>query len=151
MKKIKTTIGAAALVVSLAACTPNQIAFWIQARDEVAATPDPNDDIALQQALDALPETPNTSCAQWYWWAIEAGFTHDQWMNPMSRIMRAESGCNPSAQNSSSSAAGLMQELQMWLDDCGGTSHFDFYDPMFNLRCAHHIWEIQGWGAWSTY
>jgi Transglycosylase SLT domain len=147
MKKIKTTIGTAALVVSLAACTPNQIAFWMQARAEVAATPDPADDIALQQAFDNLPETPNTSCAQWYWWAIEAGFTHDQWMSPLSRIMRAESNCDPNAHNPSG-ATGLTQVMPMWIDDCGGG---DLRDPMFNLRCAHHIWEVQGWGAWVTY
>ena len=148
MKKITTTIGAAALVVSLVACTPNQIAWWTQARAEVAATPDPADDIALEQAFEALPDNPNTPCAEWYWWAIEAGFTHDQWMYPLNIIMHRESNCQPGAHNRSG-ATGLTQVMPMWADDCGGVPA-DLYDPAFNLRCAHHIWEVSGWGAWST-
>jgi hypothetical protein len=151
MNKIKTTICAAALVVTTAACTPTQLAWFAQREAEVAATPDPADDQQLIDMLDALPDVPHTACAQWFWYAMEAGFTYDQWIEPVSRIMSRESNCIPTAQNSSSSAAGLMQELQMWLDDCGGTSHSDFYDPVFNLRCAHHIYEVSGWGAWSTY
>lgn len=149
MKKIRTTIGVAALVVSTAACTPGQVAFWMNARAAVEATPDPADDIALQAAFEALPDTPQTSCAQWFWHAMEAGFTYDQWMYPLSGIMRKESMCNPGAHNGSG-ATGLTQVMPMWADDCGGVPA-DLYDPLFNLECAKHVYDVSGWGAWSTY
>jgi hypothetical protein len=147
MKKILPTIGVIALVVSTTSCTWNQIAFWNTKIAEVAATPDPADDIALKQIIDSIPPEPDTSCREWYWYAIEAGFTHQQWIYPLSGIMWRESNCDPNAHNPSG-ATGLTQVMPMWIDDCGGGN---LRDPVFNLACAHHIWEVSGWGAWSTY
>lgn len=149
MNKIRTTIGITALVVSSAACTPEQVAFWMEKQAEVAATPDLTDDIALLNEIEALPETPDTSCSQWYWWAIEAGWTHEQWIYPLSGIMRAESNCSPSAYNRSG-ASGLLQVMPMWADDCGGTPE-DLFDAMFNLICGVHILDVSSWEAWSTF
>lgn len=89
------------------------------------------------------------SCSQWSDAALAAGFSASQWNEPISRIMSRESGCNPGAYNPSG-ASGLMQVMAGWADDCGG-SPSDLFDPYFNLRCAHYVYEVQGWGAWSTY
>jgi len=153
------------MLVLATGCTPFQ-ALWHQTMlGEIAQQTDPAKKQELQDYYNYVVSnyqawhddaTAGHPCEQWFDLAMEAGFTVEQWKNPMSRIMNAESGCNPRAQNSSSSAAGLMQELAMWLDDCnglfGGTgTREDFYNPWWNLQCAHHIWEVQGWPAWSTY
>jgi len=149
MKKIATTIGIIALVVLLVGCTPQQVAWWTQRQAEVAATPDPADDIALDQLANQLLTIPHTSCSQWYWAAIDAGWTQEQWMT-LNYIMWRESRCDPSQVNPNGGASGLLQEMPMWADDCGG-SVSDLLNPYFNLRCGRHILAVQGWGAWSTY
>ncbi len=92
---------------------------------------------------------PATPCSQWASTALDAGFTESEWYSPVSWVMARESGCNPSAYNPSG-ASGLMQIMPMWADDCGG-SPSDLFNPWFNLHCAVHIKNVQGWGAWSTY
>lgn len=87
-------------------------------------------------------------CSQWYDEAMAAGFSDAQWPT-VDRIMWRESNCQPGAYNRSG-ASGLMQIMPMWADDCGG-SRSDLFDPQFNLNCAVHIKNAQGWGAWSTY
>lgn len=150
MKKIRTTIGVAALVVSLSACTPDQVQYWLHRKAAAEATPDLKDDELLKADLAAVQAAvPNTVCNEWFWTAIEAGFTFDQWVDPVSWIMDRESNCEPWVQ-SYAGAIGLMQDMPMWADDCGGVPH-DLFDPLFNLRCAVHIYEVQGWYAWSTY
>ena len=99
------------------------------------------------------PITPTSGnargrCAQWYDEAMAAGFSDDQWPT-VDRIMYRESMCQPGAYNRSG-ASGLMQIMPMWADDCGG-SRQDLFDPAFNLRCAVHVKNVQGWDAWSTY
>lgn len=148
MNKIKTTIGVAALVVSTAACTPNQMAFWAQRQAEVAATPDLQDDADLIDQYGALPDVPDTPCNEWFWWAIEAGWPAELWPF-LAHIMPRESHCDPGAHNPSG-ATGLTQIMPMWADDCGG-SPGDLYDPMFNLKCALLIYNVQGPNAWSTW
>lgn len=149
MNKIRTTIGIAALVVTSTACTDGQMAWWTAKIQAAEATPDPADDIQVQQEIAAIPPEPETPCKEWYWHAMEAGFTDAQWREPLSRIMFRESHCQPGAHNPSG-ASGLTQVMPMWADDCGGVPS-DLFDPAFNLRCAHHVWEVSGWGAWSTY
>lgn len=146
--RLRTTIGVAALVVSTAACTPNQIAWWQARIDAAKATPELTDDAQVQAELDAIPAAPDTACSEWYWYAMEAGFTDAQWREPLSRIMYRESHCFPGAHNPSG-ASGLVQVMPMWADDCGGVPS-DLFDPLFNLLCAHHILDVSGWGAWST-
>ena len=144
----RAVVGLVALV-SLAACTPNQQArFWAAVLDghetEARAA-------AAEYGAVKAEATAGRPCAEWYDLAIEAGFTPEQWREPVSRIMYRESHCNPTADSPISSARGLMQELIMWADDCGGT-YEDLHDPVFNLNCAAQvIYPQQGWGAWSTY
>lgn len=145
---VKRAILGVVAVVALAACTPSQGARYLEAwfsghQAEATAA------VADYEAVKA-DATAGRPCAQWYDIAIEAGFTPEQWKEPVSRIMYRESHCNPMADNPTSTARGLMQELRMWADDCGGT-YEDLHDPVFNINCAAHIYEVQGWRAWATY
>lgn len=148
MNKIRTTIGAVALVVTMSACTPGQTQYWVERILGAEATADPADDAAVEADLAQIPAEPDTACREWFWYAMEAGFTYSQWMEPLSRIMYRESHCDPGAHNPSG-ASGLTQVMPMWADDCGGVPA-DLFDPAFNLRCAKHVLDVSGWGAWST-
>lgn len=86
------------------------------------------------------------SCSEWSDDALAVGWSIDQW-STLSYIMARESGCNPGAYNASG-ASGLLQIMPMWADDCGGG---DLFDPWFNLSCGLHVYQVQGWNAWSTY
>lgn len=90
-----------------------------------------------------------TACEQWSDTALAAGWTVDQWYDPLSRIMARESNCDPGAYNSSG-ASGLLQIMPDWADNCGGSPD-DLFDPWFNLSCGLVVLSAQGWGAWSTY
>jgi len=94
------------------------------------------------------PDTSYGVCGEWRNLALSVGFTADQWPT-VNRLMWRESNCNPSAYNRSG-ASGLMQVMPMWADDCNGNRH-DLFDPTFNLSCAFHVFNVQGWTAWSTY
>src|SRR4249919_3941193 len=113
--------------VTVTACTPEeiQVAYWLN-RDPPTVVP----------------------CREWVGSTRAAGFDDDQ-IAVVHRLMQRESGCDPNAHNPSG-ASGLMQVMPMWADDCGGLPG-DLFDPNFNLRCAHHVYETQGWHAWSTY
>lgn len=65
-------------------------------------------------------------------------------------LMAHESGGNPSAQNPSSGASGLMQVMPFWADEYG-VSRGALFDPATNLRIAKGIRDSQGWTAWSPY
>lgn len=132
-----------------AACTPNQVIFWLDAQEQVAETPDPQDNVDLLNAYLAMPDTPDTPCSQWYWYAIEAGWTHELWMSFVSYVMPRESNCDPGAYNPSG-ASGLLQIMPMWADDCG-TTREGLFDPLTNLRCGLHIHAVQGKNAWQTW
>jgi Transglycosylase SLT domain len=87
-------------------------------------------------------------CWRWRTTALEF-FTRDQWSYPVRGIMYRESRCDPNAYNPSG-ARGLMQIMPFWADDCGGWPN-RLFRPRFNLRCARHVYEVQGWHAWSVY
>lgn len=131
-------------------CTPRQLALYWDAKAQGGEASAAADRVAQEYLDTKAALTEGRPCAQWYDIAIEEGWQPAQWPT-VSRVMWGESRCNPNAQNRSSSAAGLMQELAMWLDDCGGTSRSDFYDPSFNLRCALHILNVSSWQAWEAY
>lgn len=65
-------------------------------------------------------------------------------------LMERESGGNPSAQNQSSGASGLMQVMPEWADEFG-YEPVDLFDPMVNLWIASQIEERHGWSSWSPY
>ncbi len=122
---------ALAAVVGLVACTPAEVAVW---------TP----------FARPLPGGAHVPCEQWLGTSRVAGFTDDQ-IPTEHAVMEAETGgsCDPAAHNRSG-ATGLMQIMPMWADDCGG-SPADLFSPQFNLDCALHVLDVQGWFAWSTY
>lgn len=136
------------MVVALCSCTPLQ-RMWYDA--EVAKGNQAAADAIVRGYADwKASVTAGYPCPEWFDEAMSAGFTAEQWQEPISRIMYRESHCNPGAKNPHSTAAGLMQELRMWADDCGGV-YADLFDPTFNLNCAYHIYQVQGWRAWATY
>jgi Lysozyme like domain len=92
---------------------------------------------------------PDTACSQWAQTALDAGWTRSQWYEPVARIMWAESWCNPNAYNGRSGVAGLLQIHPLWRAD--PECDVDLYDPYLNLRCALHVYHVQGWSAWVTY
>lgn len=116
------------------ACTPNQIAFWMDKQAEVAATPDPQDDVDLMDTYLALPDVPDTPCSEWYWWAIEAGWSHELWINFVSYVMPRESQCESLAYNPSG-ASGLLQVMPFWAEICGIPRDW-LFDPLQNLICG---------------
>jgi hypothetical protein len=130
------------------ACTPNQIAFWFDAQEQVAATPDPQDDVDLMNTYLALPDVPDTPCSEWFWTSIEAGWAAEEWWF-LAHILPRESNCDPAAYNRSG-ASGLAQIMPMWADDCGITRD-QLFDPLQNLRCAKHVYNVQGKSAWQTW
>lgn len=125
-------------VLLLAACTPRQIAFWQDRTDQVGPA-------RAAVELAAIP-TPDGPCAQWYWHAIEAGWTAHEW-DTAAWVMAGESHCNPDAVGPEGEV-GLMQlHRKSGWDGCEG----DLYDPLTNLRCAHVVLDAQGWGAWTVW
>ncbi len=164
----------AALVLGLGACTPAEAREWwtvfqrhpvgalrfarcVTARPKAWAHPGAARGECRQLGRQAQRQwnraharwVPDTSCSQWAQLALDVGFSKSQWYEPMARIMYRESMCSAGAYNPSG-ASGLMQVMAGWADDCGG-SPSDLFDPHFNLRCARHVYNVQGWGAWSTY
>jgi Transglycosylase SLT domain len=146
------------MLILATGCTQYQISWHQNLLGSIAQETDPAKKQELQSYYDYVvanyqafhdEATAGHPCEQFFDLAMEAGFTIEQWKNPMSRIMNAESGCSPSAYNRSG-ATGLMQIMKMWADDCGGTPA-DLFDPVFNINCAFHVWQVQGWPAWSTY
>jgi Transglycosylase SLT domain len=73
----------------------------------------------------------------------------------MSRIMYRESRCQPAADNSNSTATGLLQILAShcpWLARQMGEpcSAARLTDPAYNVRAGATLWREQGYQAWVT-
>ena len=96
----------------------------------------------------AMADGESIPCAQWIGNSRLAGFTDDQ-LPTLHRIMWLESRCDPNAYNPSG-ASGLVQVMSWWARACGITPA-QLFDPTWNLVCARHVYETQGWTAWSTY
>jgi hypothetical protein len=152
MKRI-TALAVLALVV-LTACTPAQGARWLA--DWIGASPEKQAMmIQAKEGYEATKAeaTAGLHCEEWYDFAIEAGFTPEQWKEPVARVMWRESMCNPNADNSSSTADGLMQIVRgTWLSSCPDLPYAMRYDPQTNLDCAYRV---SGgghyWRPWVTY
>lgn len=144
-----------ALLLVLGACRPGDTAAWVRFYEQHP-----------RRALHHLrvehpalwarshPERwePDTACSQWAQTALDVGWSREQWLDPIARIMYAESRCNPDAYNPASGVAGLMQIHPLWWNaGAGGVCVGDRYDPATNLRCARYVYSVQGWRAWVTY
>lgn len=68
-------------------------------------------------------------------------------------VMRAESGCNPTATNKAnrngSVDRGLFQVNSVHKAKVGNLD--DLYDPATNIRIAYRVYLGSGWKAWSVY
>jgi len=106
---------------ALTACTPEEIAWW-----ESEATP-----IGCHEAVDR------------YWPSSSQGWAH--------RIVDRESGGDPTAQNSHSSAAGCMQLVRVHAHryDATGSSWSMRYDARANIRAALNLYLEQGTRPWQ--
>src|SRR5215212_7114900 len=133
MPTTRRALVALALLLGLAACTPNQVAFWTAWHDT---------DPAAADAFLRDSWHPRGHCAQWYGYAIEAGFTDAEW-DTVDRLMWAESRCDPDARNSSG-ASGLMQVMPEWFPKYG-YAVADRFDPMVNLTVARAVQSCCGW------
>lgn len=142
-------VASSLVTTGIGGCTQSQMDYFLGRQAEVAATPDPQDDVDLMNQYLALPDVPDTPCNEWYWYAIEAGWTHELWMSFVSYVMPRESHCDPGAYNPSG-ASGLLQVVRMWADDCGGVPS-DLFDPLFNLKCGLYVYNVQGPRAWQTW
>jgi len=100
-------------------------------------------------ALFAIPlagciplPTSSTSCAP----SIVNVFPPNQWANALA-ISRRESGLNPRAQNSRSTAAGCFQILSMHRDlfRYGWDTRYDAHE---NCLAALALWRGSGWRPW---
>ena len=65
-------------------------------------------------------------------------------------LMGHESNGDPTARNSISGAAGLMQVMPFWASHYG-VSYKALFEPALNLEIASWILGKQGWTAWSPY
>ena len=128
------------------------------------ADADPNNDVSFPLTVDQVDDiaraviaeeeavTAGHECPQWYGLAMEQGWHPEQWPT-LSRVMDAESSCNPSAKNPSSSASGLLQILAGHTGPgsrCGGDRSMLFIAE-WNLWCGSLVLRDQGWDAWVTY
>ena len=136
-------------LVALAACEGRPIGTM--------TTPPPNhpDLYDHPSVVTTTTALPTGQCPQWYATAIAAGWPAAEWPT-IDRVMWAESRCQPDAYNPIGHdpyghARGLMQIMDgLWAEECGITAD-QLYDPHLNLVCALHVFNMQGWQAWSTY
>jgi hypothetical protein len=89
-------------------------------------------------------------------WLAWAPMVAEYWPAPLVDqavcLIRHESGGNPYAWNTSSSASGLFQIMYgVWQDSFGLTEREDLDDPVLNTQLAYQIYLRQGFGAWSPY
>lgn len=140
-------------LAAVAGCTPVERAAWLDWHQQ---DPDAATGYLYDVGLADRPDEPDDwappadePCSQWYDEALAAGWTDAEWREPVARLMYAESRCDPNAYNGVTGVAGLMQVHPLWRADA--ECAVDLYDPVANLRCARHVFAVQGWAAWVTY
>lgn len=147
------------LLLFVMGCSEFQVNWHLGFLTKIAQTEDPVEKQILQTEYDTMVAayeafvadiTEGEPCPQWFQTAMDAGFTPEEWKEPVARIMQAESNCDPFADSSESTARGLMQILMMWIDDCRIT-YEQLHDAFLNLLCARHISIVGGWDDWVTW
>jgi len=144
MTVIKRVSSILFILLSISSCTPFEVTEYERIHNVTFSDAERE---ALHNYTPPIPDEFGV-CGEWRNLALSVGFTEEQWPT-VNRLIWKESRCNPNAYNRSG-ASGLMQVMPMWADDCGGTRH-DLFDPTFNLSCSVHVFNVQGWTAWSTY
>lgn len=69
----------------------------------------------------------------------------------MLAIMRAESGCNPLADNTGLNRDGTVDRGLFQINSIHGYPARTLFDPSQNIQIAYKIWRSQGYRAWSAY
>lgn len=85
---------------------------------------------------------------RWTWLAMDVGWPRGTWGHLL-YIIERESGGAPTATNSSSGAAGLLQFMPQWYHGEWGYPAFDPYDPRENLKAGLHLYRDVGWQPWA--
>lgn len=143
-------------------CTDVQVNWHLGWLTKIAAEEDPVKKAELQTTYDTVTAaysawvadgTAGEPCPQWFETAMSVGFTVEEWKEPLARIIRAESNCDPGAANGESTADGLTQILDgTWRGSC---PHLDIslkFDPRANLECAYYVsGGGENWNPWVTY
>jgi hypothetical protein len=88
------------------------------------------------------------SVGRWVWLARDSGWTKDC-LPTLCYVIYRESRGNPSARNSSSGAAGLLQFMPQWYTGGWSLPAFDPYDPTENLKMGWRLYKQQGWTPWA--
>ena len=65
--------------------------------------------------------------------------------------MQAESGCNPTADNSGLNQNGTVDIGLLQINSIHGFSKAELTNPARNITIAHQIWQKQGYKAWSAF
>ena len=65
--------------------------------------------------------------------------------------MQAESGCNPTADNSGLNQNGTVDIGLLQINSIHGFSKAELTNPARNIAIAYQIWQKQGYKAWSAF
>ncbi len=132
----------------------SRLAEWSEREHDLGVTPE-----ALAELDDLVPalEDCRMPLGDWgmgdsveVWRDLVFVYFPPEDVNRVLCLMERESGGNPSAQNRSSGASGLMQVMPDWAGEFG-YEPIDLFDPMVNLWVASQIRERHGWSSWSPY
>jgi len=128
MTRLRLSLAALVAVVALAACTPDEVQFWVD---------------RAQEAEAAGAWCPNAAGG-----IIAYGLPPE-----FDVIAWRESRCDPEAVNSSSGALGLVQIMPFWLAAlCPAgiaCERADLLRGDVNLEAARYVFDRQGFDAWS--
>lgn len=69
----------------------------------------------------------------------------------MLAIMRAESRCNPNADNTGLNKDGSVDIGLLQINSIHGYSKAQMINPYENIKAGYRIWKRQGYKAWSAY
>lgn len=69
----------------------------------------------------------------------------------MLAIMRAESGCDPNADNTGLNKDGTVDIGLLQINSIHGYTKAHMLNPHENIKAGYRIWRTQGYKAWSVY
>jgi len=118
----------AVAAMTLAGCTPEQVAWWADAPKE-------DRDVVVEHIIAEAADE----------FGVDAGL--------LTRIGRCESGLRPEAVNRTSGAAGLLQHLpSYWAGRAAaiGLDGASPFDPVANARVSAWMLATQGTAPWAS-
>lgn len=169
---MRSTIVALVATLTLAACTPEQLATYeretgIRLDASLIDMPDvpirlaDGREVLTDGSVTAEPIAPaGSKCPQHYGAALGAGWAVTDWER-LDYVMWRESRCNPRVHNpvGRDDSYGLMQinmkAHRSWVRPLVDGDLNRLYDPSTNLRIGRILWERAGqygcpWKPWTT-